>query len=363
MRVTLVHDYFTQLGGAERVVAHLAELYPDADLWASVVDRRLLPAPLRDRLVRSSGLQPFLDAGVPLAALGPFLPGAFGRMPLRGADVVLTSTSAFAHHVRVPGSAVHVAYVHTPPRFLWSTDSYFERERFRGAALAPALAWLRRGDRAAVARIDVLIANSAWTAERIRAVHGRTSTVLHPPVETGRFLPTGERSGRFLIVARLRPHKRIDVAIGAANRLGAGLDIIGSGPDLARLRRLAGPTVRFLGRLDDGAVSRAMASCAGLVVPGAEDFGLTLAEVQAAGRPPVAIAAGGALEIVDDGETGFLAEDPSERGIAEAMERARVTPLPAGRLRASAERFGVDRFAARLRAIVDAAAASTPARP
>jgi glycosyltransferase involved in cell wall biosynthesis len=338
----------------------MAELYPDADVWASVVDRRLLPAALQDRCVRSSGLQPLLDRGLPLAALGPLLPGAFGRMPLGGADVVLTSSSAFAHHVRVPPGVVQVAYVHTPPRFLWSPDVYFERAPWRGAALAPALAWLRRGDRAAVARIDVLVANSAWTAERIRAVHGRTSTVLHPPVETGRFQPGDERSGRFLIVARLRPYKRIDVAIGAANRLGVGLDIIGSGPDLARLRRRAGPTVRFLGRLDDSAVSRAMASCAGLVVPGAEDFGLTLAEVQAAGRPPIAVAAGGALEIVEDGETGFLTDDPSELGIAAAMERALSTPLPPDRLRASAERFGVERFAARLRAIVETAAASIP---
>jgi glycosyltransferase involved in cell wall biosynthesis len=361
VRITIVHDYFTQLGGAERVVAHLAELYPDAELRAAVVDRRLLPPSLQRRRVVSTGLQPLLDAGLPLAALGPFLPGAFGRMALDGANVVLTSTSAFAHHVRVPAGGIHVSYVHTPPRFLWSAGTYFERDRLRGLALAPALAWLRRGDRAAVARIDVLVANSAWTAERIRAVHGRTSIVLHPPVETDRFRPSGERSGRFLVVARLRPYKRLDVAIGAANRLRVGLDVIGSGPDLARLRSIAGPSVQFLGRLDDAAVSRAMASCAGLVVPGAEDFGLTLAEVQASGRPPVAIAAGGALEIVDDGQTGFLAEDPSVDGIAAAMERALAVDLPADRLVASAARFGVDRFGASLRAIVAAAAASVPA--
>jgi glycosyltransferase involved in cell wall biosynthesis len=357
VRVTIVHDYFTQLGGAERVVARLAELYPDAELRASVVDRRLLPPALQRRRVVPTALQPFLDAGVPLAALGPFLPGAFGRMVLDGTDLVLTSTSAFAHHVRVPTGTVHVAYVHTPPRFLWSTGTYFERERLRGAALAPAVAWLRRGDRAAVARIDVLIANSRWTAERIRAVHGRSAIVLHPPVETARFRPSDERSGRFLIVARLRPYKRLDVAIRAANRLGVGLDVIGVGPDLARLRAIAGPSVRFHGRLDDAAVSAALAACVGLVVPGAEDFGLTIAEVQASGRPPIALAAGGALEIVVDGETGFLAAGGSVDGIASAMERALAMELPAERLVASAERFGVARFAAGLRAIVAAATA------
>ena len=358
MPIAIVHDYFTQLGGAERVVAHMADIYPEAVFRASVVDRRLLPATLQGRRVVSTHLQPLLDAGLPLAAFGPFLPGAFGRMAFSGMDMVLTSTSAFAHHVRVPAGTVHVAYVHTPPRFLWSPDTYFARDRLRGLALAPALAWLRRSDQAAVARIDVLVANSAWTAERIQTIHGRTSIVLHPPVETERFRPGDERSGRFLIVARLRPYKRLDVAIQAANRMRVGLDIIGSGPDLARLRSIAGPSVRFLGRLDDAAVSRAMASCVGLVVPGAEDFGLTLAEVQASGRPPVAMAAGGALEIVRDGQTGFLAADPSVDGIAAAMERCLATEIPPERLVASAERFGVERFGASLKAIVTSALTS-----
>ncbi len=358
MRVAIVHDYFTQLGGAERVVAQIAAIFPDASIRASVVDRRLLPPSLAGRSVVPTGLQPLLGAGLPLASIGPFLPSAFGRMGFDGTDLVVTSTSAFAHHVRVPRSSVHVAYVHTPPRFLWSPEVYFSRDRGKGALLGPALAWLRRCDRAAMARVDILIANSTWTAERIRAVHGRAAEVLHPPIEAARFRPGARRSGRFLIVSRLRPYKRLDVAIEAANRLGAGLDVIGTGPDLARLRSLAGPTVRFHGRLSDEAVSDAMAACVALLVPGAEDFGLTMAEVQASGRPPIAIAAGGALEIVDDGRTGFLARDPSVAGIVEAMERALATELPADRLVASAARFDVPVFARRLRSIVEAARAT-----
>jgi glycosyltransferase involved in cell wall biosynthesis len=155
-------------------------------------------------------------------------------------------------------------------------------------------------------------------------------------------------------VARLKPHKRIDLAIAAANRLGVPLDVVGEGPDLGRLRRLAGPTVRFLGRRPDAEVAAAMARCAGLIVPGVEDFGMTTAEVQAAGRPPIAYAAGGALEIVQDGETGFLFERQAADAIAEAMLRALREPLDAAALVASARRFDASVFDLAMRDLVQA---------
>jgi glycosyltransferase involved in cell wall biosynthesis len=354
-RVAIVHDYFTQLGGAERVVAHLANAYPEASLRASVVDRRLLPGELVDRDVRPTVLQGLLRAGAPLASLGPLLPGAFGRMDLRGAEAIVTSTSAFAHHVRPPVGAIHVAYVHTPPRFLWHSETYFATQRTQASVLAPALAWLRRADRAAVRRIDVLVANSAWTARRLATIHGRAALVVHPPVDVDAFRPVRERNGRFLIVARLRPYKRLDVAIEAANKLRVPLDIIGSGPDLGRLRSLAGPTVRFHGRLSDAAVRGALARCAGLIVPGAEDFGLTMAEAQASGRPPIALAEGGACEIVEDGRTGFLVPESTADAFAAAMTRAVATDLSQAMLVAAARRFDSPRFADVIRTIVTAA--------
>jgi glycosyltransferase involved in cell wall biosynthesis len=352
MRVALVHDYFTQLGGAERVVGTLYEIVQPSIVAASVVDRRLLPAALAGCDVRSSRLQPLLLAGAPLATLAPFLPGAFRALRLDGVDLVVSSTSAFAHHVRAPLGARHLAYVHTPPRFVWQTDEYFREHPAQRRLLGPALAWFRRSDRRAVARVDVLVANSAHTAARLRRIHGRDAVVIHPPVDVGAFRPSDERSGRFLVVARLRPYKRLDLAIAAVARIGTGLDIIGSGPDLGRLRRLAGPSVRFLGRVPDADVARAMAACEGLLVPGGEDFGLTLAEVQAAGRPPIALRAGGALEIVDDGRTGFLAPEPTVEAFAEAMLRAQETTLDPADLAASARRFDIPVFAAAIRAVV-----------
>ena len=178
------------------------------------------------------------------------------------------------------------------------------------------------------------------------------ATVVYPPVDTAAFAPDPERSGRFLVVARLRRHKRIDLAVEAATRHGWPLDVIGEGPDEAALRRAAGPTVRFLGRLPDEAVARAMARCIALIVPGTEDFGMTMAEVQAAGRPPVAFARGGALEIVRDGETGFTFDEPTAEALAAAMRRSMADELDPDALVASARRFDRARFDAGMLAVL-----------
>ena len=351
-RIAIVHDYFTQRGGAERLVGDLARLLPTASIHTSVYDRDRLPEALASARIRATPLQRLWHHGVPLTLLAPLLPTAFGRMSLDGATVVVSSTTAFAHHVRPPADAVHVAYCHSPPHFLWDTGDYFHGRTIRGGALSPALAFARRADRAAARRVDAYVANSAYTAERIRDAYDRDATVVHPPVDIGAFAPEAERSGRFLVVARLRRHKRIDLAIDAATRNGWALDVVGEGPDEPSLRRRAGSTVRFLGRLSDDAVARAMARCIALIVPGTEDFGMTMAEVQAAGRPPVALARGGALEIVRDGETGFLFGEPTTDALAAAMRRSMAVDLDPDALVASAQRFDRARFDTELLAVL-----------
>jgi glycosyltransferase involved in cell wall biosynthesis len=232
-----------------------------------------------------------------------------------------------------------VAYWHSPPHFLWEPDEYFRARSIRGTAFAPMLAWLRRADREAERRVDIALANSRYTADRLEHVYGRKATVVYPAVGTAAFSPAAERSGRFLVVSRLRRHKRLDLAVEAATRRGWGLDIIGEGPDEAALRKAAGPTIRFLGRRSDAEVAVAMSRCVALVVPGIEDFGLTMPEVQAAGRPPVAFGRGGALEIIRDGGTGFTFGLQTVDGLIDAMERALATELDAEALVRSARRF------------------------
>ena len=352
--VAIAHDYFTQRGGAERVAERLAALYPDALVLTSVISAGARPASLAGHRVRPTALQRLADARVPLGALAPLLPVAFGRAALpAGTRVVLSSSSAFALHVRVPAGAVHIAYCHTPPRFLWERDEYFRERPLAQRALGPALAVARRADLAAARRVDVFLANSAFTAARIRRCYGRDARVVYPPVEVDAFgPPIDERSDRFLVVGRLKRHKRFDLAIEAANRARLPLDVIGDGPEAARLRRIAGPTIRFHGRLSDAQLRAAMARAAGLLVPGVEDFGMTTAEVQAAGCPPIAFARGGSLEIVRDGETGFLFHEQTPGALAAAMRRALAEPIPAAALVASARRFDAAHFDAAIRAAV-----------
>ncbi|HEV7677542.1 MAG TPA: glycosyltransferase [Candidatus Dormibacteraeota bacterium] len=343
-RVALVHDYFTQRGGAERVAQHLAALYPGTPLYTSVLDDDAAPDGVERGRLHTSGLQRTRAMRLPLKALAPMLPRSFARIDLGDADVVISSSSAFAHHVRPAAGRVHICYCHTPSAFLWNRDEYFRAHRTAGRVAVPALALLRHWDRAAAAAVDVYIANSRFTADRIRASYGRDARIIHPPIDTTAFVPTRERSGRFLVVARLRPHKAIDLAIAAANQLGMALDVIGDGSDLQRLRAMAGPTVRFLGRRTDAEVAHEMARCHALLVPGVEDFGMATAEVQAAGRPAIALAAGGTPEIVRDGTTGFLVAERTPEAFAAAMRRCLDTELDTGVLRASALRFDTRRF-------------------
>jgi glycosyltransferase involved in cell wall biosynthesis len=368
----IVHDYFTQQGGAERFVGELGRLFPDAPIHTSVYDPAVLPRSVPEMRIRATPLQGLRSLGIPLPLLAPLLPTAFGRMRFDRSAVVISSTSAFAHHVRPRAGVIHVAYCHSPPHFLWETGEYFRERPLRGRVMVPPLTLLRRADRAAARRVDAYVANSRYTADRIERTYGRRATVIHPPIDAEAFSPSAERSGRLLVVSRLRRHKRIELAIEAAARLGTPLDIIGDGPDEPYLLRLGGPTTRFLGRLTDREVQDAMARCVAMIVPATEDFGLTMAEVQAAGRPPIAFAQGGALEIIDDGETGFLFHEQSVEGLLEAIRRASHTALDPEMLVRSARRFDRPTFDAAFLGLVSrllaeasegSAGPQTPVRP
>jgi glycosyltransferase involved in cell wall biosynthesis len=337
--VVLAHDYLTEMGGAERVVAALVRHFPGAPLLTSGFRPAAVDEVFRGADVRTSGMGPLLADKRRAKLLFPLLPVAFESIQVPPCDVLLTSTSGFAHHLRAPAGSVHIAYCHTPPRFLWDQEAYFRGWPLVRVALQPWLELLRALDRLAMRRVTTLIANSRHTAARVQEIYGRAAQVLPPPVDVSAFRPGNDRSGRFLVVSRLLRYKRIGLAVRAATVAGLPLDAIGEGPDRSRLEALAGPTVRFLGRRPDSEVREALAACVALVVPGVEDFGLTVVEAQASGRPPVAAAAGGALETIRDGETGFLVGDASPTAFAAAMERAALQHLPADALVEAAHRY------------------------
>ncbi len=352
-RITIVHDYLIQRGGAERVVDSMLEVYPDAQLATSVISDEYIQHHCQ-REVRTTYLQHVPGATAAFRAMLPLYPSAFRRMQLPECDLVLVSSSGFAHHVVPPQGTPMLVYCHTPPRFLWRSADYFGDRRSLKTMADPLLGHLRRLDVEAASKPDQYLSNSRTTEERIERIYGREAPVVYPPVNVDRFRHDRPRGDFLLVVSRLLGYKRIDLAVAAATRLGRRLVVIGDGPAAARLREEAGPTVEFLGEQGDSTVTEMMETCAAFVFPGEEDFGISPVEAMAAGAPVVAFNRAGATETVIDGETGILFAEQTVDAVAAAVERVLAADWPAARLRARAEDFRPERFAAGIRAHVDA---------
>ncbi len=368
MRVALVHDYLTQHGGAERVLEALHDLYPEAPVFTSVADLKALPAAYRSWDVRQSGLRWIPGAARVHRALVPAYPALFRsfRRALRVYDVILSDSSAWSHHAPAGPGAVHVCYCHTPARFLHGDAGYLGPARIPRPLRPPVAAMfaaLRAADRRAARHVDRYVANSRTVAGRIRLAYGREARGVYPPVDLDRFadpccrpdrdVPTAEPW--YLVVSRLVPHKRVDLAVDACTRAGRPLKVIGEGRAGKELRRRAGPGVEFLGRLDDAAVAEHLRRCRALLLPAAEDFGITAVEAQAAGRPVVAFGAGGALETVIPGVTGVFFRAPTTASLVAALDELERRSWNPDRSRANAARFGRARFQAEIVAEVELA--------
>jgi glycosyltransferase involved in cell wall biosynthesis len=358
-RVALVHDFLLDLRGAERVFAAICDAWPEADVYTAVYDEEGTEGRFAARAPRTSFLQGLRPTHRTFRALLPLYPHAIESLDLRGYEIVISSSSAWAHGVLVDPGAVHVCYCHNPFRYAWS-----EREATLAARMAPLrlplsilLSRWRQWDWIAAQRVDRYVANSRMTAARVRRYFGRDADVLHPPVELERFWP-GRVGDHYLVVAELMAHKRIDVAVDAFNRLRMPLTVVGDGPELRRLRRLAGPTVRFTGRLPDARVAELLRSARALVVTASEEFGIAAVESLASGRPVIALGDGGVLESVAEGETGayYAANDP--HALAEAVSAFNPLAVDPAACVAAAQRFGTRRFQAMMGAIVEEAVAA-----
>lgn len=349
-RLVVVHERFTELGGSEQVARHLASLSADSRIFAPIVDEAGLPPALIDHPISTSRLQAVYRRSGGYAHLLPLLPLAMASADLSDADVVVTSHHAFANRVRVPPDVPHISYTHSPARWMWDPSKRRGEVGGRAGALAlAAFAAMSRGpDRQAAGRVDVLVANSQAVARRIRRWWGRSSVVIHPPVDTDFFTPAPvDRDDAFLVAGRLVPYKRIDVAVAAANLTGRRLLVAGDGRARADLEAMAGPTVEFLGRVSDVELRDLYRRCSALLFPGDEDFGMIPVEAQACGAPVIATAAGGATETVVDGETGQLIDGRRSRlvaAFAQAMDTHDPTRYRPEPIRANAERFATGRF-------------------
>jgi glycosyltransferase involved in cell wall biosynthesis len=343
-RVALVHDFLIDLRGAERVFLALCELWPDAPIHTPVYDEEGTEGRFAGRDVRTSFLQKTRPSARTFRALLPFYPAAVESFDLSEFDIVVSSSSAWAHAVICDESAVHVSYCHNPFRYAWNDRdlTLARRDPMSRAALRTLFRRWRQWDWIAAQRVDRYVTNSRTTQGRIRAYFGRESTVIHPPVDTARF-KAGPVGDHYLVLSELMAHKRIDMAVRAFTRLGLPLVVAGDGPDARRLRRLAGPTVHFTGRVSDAQAEQLLSSCRALVVTGVEEFGIAAVEAQASGRPVIAPSRGGALETVHDGVTGTFWDGGADQlaDVVASFDTAAVDPAEC---LANASRFDASVF-------------------
>jgi glycosyltransferase involved in cell wall biosynthesis len=357
-RVALIHDFLLDVRGAERTFSALADMYPQADLFTAIYDPRGTEGRFEHRTVNTSFLQRLRPTARSFRPLLPFYPYAMEALDLSGYDLVLSSSSAWAHGVIVDPDAVHVCYCHNPFRYAWNArdETLNQRGALQRTALRMVFQRWRQWDWIAAQRVDRYIANSETTRRRIRRYFGRESDVVYPPVETARFTP-GPVSDFYVVLSELMPHKRIHLAVEAFNRLRLPLVVIGNGPDARRLRRMAGPTISFAGRVSDARAAELLSASRALVVTATEEFGIAAVEAQAAGRPVIALAEGGVRETVQEGVTGTFYDTADPEALADAVRRFDTLAIDPAACVANADRFDVSHFRHGIRSVVAEACA------
>ena len=357
VRVALVHDWLNQMGGAENVLEEFVALFPGAPIFTSMYGPDKMPDSYRNWPIHTTFMQRLPRVMDFHQAYLPLYPAAFQTTDLSGFDLILSNKSGFCHGIRSRKGnqkALHICYCLTPTRFLWLYEQYRQRERIGSLmdlGLKPLLAMLRRWDYAAAQRVDHFIAISSTVQERIRTIYGRESVVIHPPVNTLRFTPdpSAPVGDYYLIVSRLIPYKRIDLAVKAFQALPhERLIVVGSGRARQSLEELAGPNVTFLGWQPGERQLELMRGCKAFLFPGLEDFGIAPVEAMSAGRPVIAFRAGGALDTVVPGKTGEFFDTQTPESLQQAVQQFDPFAYDPTACRAQAERFSQEEFRRRV---------------
>lgn len=326
MKVAIVHDFLLKLGGAERVVKALADIYPKAPIYTLLYDEKAVGKVFPAERVRTSSLQKYPKF---IRKRHRFLtwkmPRAMEDFDLDEFDVVISSSSAFAHGLVTSLNTKHICYCHSPMRYAWDWASEYRKENnirgFKKLLYLPLINYLRTWDQIASDRPTKYLANSTTVKGRIRKYYNQDSKVLYPPVDTERFRASEKHEGYFLIVSTLTPYKKIDLAVQLFNKIGRRLVIIGDGPQREYLERIAADNIDFLGFKDDDSVAEYMKNCRALIFPGEEDFGIVPVEAMACGKPVLAYGKGGCTETVVSGKTGEFFFEPTVESMEDGLAR------------------------------------------
>jgi glycosyltransferase involved in cell wall biosynthesis len=345
-RSAIVHDWLTIPGGSEKVLMELLALLGEAELFTSVYDPERWPPQLRRRQIHTSFLDRLPGASRHYPKLLPLMNRAFESFDLSGFDLVVSSSHSCAKNVLTGPETLHVCYCHTPMRHAWE-PRHLDGELGTGAALAARmmLGRLRRDDLAGASRPDLFVANSTHVAARIRNYYRRDAVVVHPPVDVERHLYRPRREDDYyLVLGRVVPYKKVELAVGACATLGRRVKVVGEGRGLEAARLAAGPDAEFLGFRTDAEVDVLLSGARGLLFPGEEDFGIVPVEAQAAGVPVIAYGAGGVRDTVIENETGVFHAEQTVTSVASAILQAESMRFDEYRLRANARRFAPARF-------------------
>jgi len=364
-RVVIVHDWLTNMGGAENVVLAMHEAFPDAPIYTSTYTPENMPA-FKNLDVRTTSLQ---NLPKPFRKLHKFFPmlrvRAFRNLDLSEFDIIISVSSAESKQVqKTRPDQIHICYCLTPIRYFWSHYKEYRQNpgfgklnwlvRLFMPLMVPAL---KKADYDAAQKVDVFIAISTEVQKRIKKYYGRTSTIIYPPVDVDRFEPARERGDYYVALGRQVPYKRIDLAVMAATKLGIKLRVYGNGSEHQHLVDMAGPTVQFFtdrfSDASDDAVTKALNNAKGYIFPAEEDFGIVQVEALAAGAPVIAYSKGGALDIVQDGESGVLFHSQTVDAVVDAIKRSEQIDFLPGTLRRKARRFDKSLFLTKIRKVVD----------
>jgi glycosyltransferase involved in cell wall biosynthesis len=349
MQVALIHDWLTGMRGGEKCLEVFCELFPQATLFTLLHKRGALSPVIERMKIRTSFVQRFPRAETWYRNYLPFFPAAIEAFDLQEFDLVLSSSHCVAKGIVPAPNAVHICYCHTPMRYIWDVyHHYFSPQRIGSLArlTLPYVAnYLRTWDVTSAQRVDYFIANSKHVQRRIRRYYRREAEVIHPPVDCSQFPLADGDDGYFLMVSALAPYKRVDLAVEAFNRLGERLIIVGDGPQLKALQKIAGRNIEFMRWQNEVELARSYARCRALIFPGEEDFGIVPLEAQACGKPVIAYAAGGALETVKNVSsenkigTGIFFDQPTPESLIDAVHRLKPLEFDAQQIRAHALQF------------------------
>lgn len=357
MRVAIVHDYLTHFGGAERVLGTLMELFANAPVYTLVYDSSRLGMQIDERRLRTSFLQRLPAARrshsyVPLA----LMPLAVEQFDFTDFDVVLSDSHSFSKGIITPPNTLHISYCFTPTRYAWDDSHRYVREFSRDALfrkLAPlAISYIRLWDYYAAQRVDTYLTLSHFVARRIKKYYHREALVVPPPVDVSSFSVSHDDEGYYLIVSRLVPYKRIDIAIDACEKMGRPLKIVGTGPEEALLRDRAGRWTSFLGFVPDAKLPVLYRGARALLFPQEEDFGITTLEAAASGKPTIAYRSGGALETITENVTGLFFDRQEANSLMEAMREFERRSWDQTKIRQHANGFHRNLFLHRIESIV-----------